>query len=95
VAKRRLVTVSFAEGCSNMNTAKLLINVVERAVEVICDESLTRPEKREVNRLTADNALIHQLTKWRTNVPFTEGLRETAKCIERNLHLFDLKTYAR
>lgn len=94
-AEGRVVNIGSGEEWSIEQTAKLLMEAVGREVEIICDEARVRPEKSEVNRLIADNSLIHQLTEWRTNVPFTEGLRETARWIERNLHLFDVKTYAR
>jgi NAD dependent epimerase/dehydratase len=94
-AEGRVVNIGSGQEWSIEQTAKLLMEVVGRKVEIICDEARVRPEKSEVNRLIADNSLIHQLTEWRTNVSFEEGLRETARWIERNLHLFDVKTYAR
>lgn len=94
-AEGRVVNIGSGEEWSIELTAKMLMEVTGRDVEISCEEARIRPERSEVNRLLADNTLIHQLTEWRTMVPFKTGLQETARWIERNLHFFDVSTYAR
>jgi NAD dependent epimerase/dehydratase len=94
-AEGRVVNIGSGEEWSIEQTARLLMDIVGRKVEIQCDESRIRPEKSEVNRLLADNSLIHGLTDWRTQVSFNKGLEYTTRWIERNLQCFDLSSYAR
>lgn len=94
-AEGRVVNIGSGEEWSIEQTARLLMEVTGREVEIHSEETRIRPEKSEVNRLVADNSLIHELTAWRTLVPFNKGLEETARWIERNLNLFDVGAYAR
>lgn len=90
-----VVNIGSGEEWSILQTARLLMDIVGRQVEIFCDESRIRPEKSEVNRLLADNSLIHGLTGWRSQVPFKTGLEHTTQWIQRNLHCFDVSSYAR
>jgi NAD dependent epimerase/dehydratase len=94
-AEGRVVNIGSGEEWSIEQTARLLMDIVGRQVEICCDESRIRPEKSEVNRLLADNSLIHGLTDWRTQVPFKKGLEHTTQWIQQNLHCFDVSAYAR
>ncbi len=94
-AEGKVVNIGSNEEWSIEQTARMLMEIVGREVEIETDESRIRPENSEVNRLLADNALIHSLTEWRSAVPFRTGLERTAEWIGRNLHFFDPEHYAR
>lgn len=94
-AEGRVVNIGSGEEWSIEKTAKMLMEVTGREVQILCDEQRLRPENSEVNRLIADNALIHSLTDWRSEVSFGQGLEKTAEWIKRNIHHFDISTYAR
>jgi NAD dependent epimerase/dehydratase len=94
-AEGRVVNIGSGEEWSIGQTVELLCELVGRRVEVVTDEARIRPDKSEVNRLLADNTLIHQLTGWKSQVPFKQGLAQTVEWIGRNLHYFDPGQYAR
>jgi len=94
-AEGRVVNIGSGEEWSIEQTAKLLMEVAGREVEILCDEQRIRPENSEVNRLLADNTLIHSLANWRSEVQFRQGLEQTFEWIKRNIHHFDASTYAR
>lgn len=94
-AEGLVVNIGSGEEWSIEQTARLLMEVSGREVPIECDEQRVRPEASEVNRLIADNRLIRSLTDWRPQVPFRDGLAQTARWVGRNLHHFDTGTYAR
>lgn len=94
-AEGQVVNIGSGEEWSIGRTVELLCEIVGRKVEVVVDQARIRPEKSEVNRLLADNNLIHELTGWRGEVPFREGLTRTVDWISRNLKHFDTAGYAR
>jgi len=94
-AEGRVVNIGSGEEWSIEQTAKLLMEITGRKVQILCEEQRMRPENSEVNRLLADNELIHSLTDWRGEVSFRQGLEQSVEWIKRNLHHFDITTYAR
>jgi NAD dependent epimerase/dehydratase len=94
-AEGKVVNIGTGEEWSIGRTVELLCELVGRKVEIITEEDRIRPEKSEVNRLLADNSVIHQLTDWRSEVPFRDGLAQTLAWVERNLQHFDSARYAR
>jgi nucleoside-diphosphate-sugar epimerase len=94
-AEGKVVNIGSGQEWSIEQTARLLMDVVGRSVEIQCDEQRLRPEGSEVNRLLADAALIRSLTDWTSAVPFKEGLRSTVEWIRKNLRHFDTAEYAR
>lgn len=94
-AEGRVVNIGSGEEWSIEQTARMLMEVTGREVEILCEEQRMRPQNSEVNRLLADNALIHSMTNWRSEVSFREGLEKTVEWIKRNPHSFDISAYAR
>ena len=94
-AEGKVVNIGSNEEWSIEQTARMLMAVVGREGEIETDEDRIRPANSEVNRLLADNSLIHSLTTWRSAVPFRTGLERTADWIGHNLHFFDPEQYAR
>lgn len=94
-AEGRVVNIGSGEEWSIEQTAKMLMEVAGLEVQILCEEQRMRPENSEVNRLLADNSLIHSLTDWRSEVSFRQGLEKTVEWIKRNIHHFDISTYAR
>lgn len=94
-AEGRVVNIGSGEEWSIEQTAKMLMEVTGCEVTILCDEQRMRPKDSEVNRLLADNALIHSLTDWRSEVSFREGLEKTVEWIKCNIRYFDISAYAR
>lgn len=65
--------------------AAAIIKVIDREVKIVEDPRRVRPEKSEVERLLADNALAGQLLDWRPQVALEEGLLRTAEWIRDHL----------
>lgn len=94
-AEGQVVNIGSGEEWSIEQTLEMLCEIVGRKVDTVLDPQRVRPERSEVNRLLADNTLIHSLTPWRSNVPFRDGLARTVEWIRHNLRYFDPNQYAR
>ncbi len=73
--------------------AEELIRQINPDAKIICDEERLRPEKSEVNRLLGDNAKIKELTNWKPQYTFEEGLAETIRFLENNLDKYKTDIY--
>ena len=52
-----------------------------------------RPEKSEVNRLLGTAKRLNDLTGWKPNYTFEQGLAETIEWISRNLDSYKTDIY--
>lgn len=75
------------------DTAKKIIQLIGKDVNIICDDERIRPENSEVNRLWADNSKIKQLTEWRPKYSIEDGLKETIEWIKNNMQYFKTDIY--
>ncbi len=73
--------------------AREIISQINPDAEIVCDEERLRPEKSEVNRLLGDNAKIMELTDWKIQYTFEEGIRETIEWIRRNIDQYKVDCY--
>lgn len=94
-AAGRTINIGSGEEWSIEATAKLLMEICGTDIPIMCDEDRLRPNKSEVNRLLADNRLIHELTGWKPAVSFRDGLGRTVEWIRANLTRFDTAHYVR
>ncbi|AZO96325.1 NAD-dependent 4,6-dehydratase LegB [Halocella sp. SP3-1] len=70
-----------------------LINQINSAAEIVCDQDRVRPEKSEVNRLLGSNEKIKRLTKWKPKYTLKEGLLETITWLKNNLDKYKVDIY--
>ena len=95
-ANGHTVNIGSGKEWSIKETAEMIFKISGKSgIEIITDEQRIRPSKSEVNRLIADNQLIKEITGWRDEVGFEQGLEQTYIWIEKNLHHFDVGTYAK
>ncbi len=73
--------------------ANELIKQINPKAKIICDEQRLRPEKSEVNRLLGSNKKIIDLTEWKANYTFEEGLAETIEFFKHNLDKYKTDIY--
>lgn len=73
--------------------AEEIIGQINPAAQIICDEQRLRPEKSEVNRLLGSNAKIMELTDWKQQYSFSEGIAETIAWIKKNLGVYKTDIY--
>lgn len=74
--------------------AGMIINLVERKVEIEVDQKRLRPEKSEVKRLISDNTLARENIHWQPEVSLESGLNKTIRWIQDHLNLFNADIYA-
>ena len=64
------------------DTAELIAEVMDKKIEITCEQERLRPEKSEVERLWAANEKAKQLTSWEPKYAsldgFRRGIRKTA-----------------
>ncbi|CBK75361.1 Nucleoside-diphosphate-sugar epimerases [Butyrivibrio fibrisolvens 16/4] len=73
--------------------AEELIHQINPNAKIICDEDRLRPEKSEVNRLLGSNQKILQLTDWKPQYTFEQGLAETIEFLRHNLDKYKVDIY--
>lgn len=73
--------------------ANELIKQINPKARIICDEQRKRPVNSEVNRLLGSNNKIKQLTDWKLQYTFEEGLAETIAFFRDNLDKYKPDLY--
>lgn len=73
--------------------ANELISQINPNAKIVCEEERLRPEKSEVNRLLGANAKIKELTEWKQQYTFEQGLAETIEFIRHNLDKYKVDRY--
>ena len=73
--------------------AEELIRQIKPDARIVCDEQRLRPEKSEVNRLLGSNQKILQLTNWKPQFTFEEGLAETIEFLKHNMDKYKIDIY--
>jgi NAD dependent epimerase/dehydratase len=94
-AEGQVANIGSGREWSIEETARLLMKICGRYIDIVTEETRLRPEKSEVNRLLADNRRIRDLTGWEPRMAFEDGLRLTTAWIEANLDHFDPARYTR
>lgn len=73
--------------------AKEIITQINPDAKIVCDEQRLRPEKSEVNRLLGANAKIKELTDWKQQYTFEQGITETIAWIRQNMAAYKTDIY--
>ena len=73
--------------------AKEIIAQINPDEKIVCDEQRLRPEKSEVNRLLGANAKIKELTDWKQQYTFEQGIAETIAWIRQNMAAYKTDIY--
>lgn len=73
--------------------ANEIISQINPNARIICDEQRLRPEKSEVNRLLGANAKIKELTNWKQQYTFEEGIAETIEWIRGHMGAYKTDIY--
>ena len=64
-----------------------------RKVQITQSKERFRPSKSEVERLLADTSKAKELTSWRPNVDFEQGLKLTIDWVRENLAMYEPDAY--
>lgn len=73
----REINIATGSEISMGETAATIAREMGVEIEIATDPQRLRPAKSEVERLCGDNRLISELTDWRPEVSFDEGIRRT------------------
>lgn len=73
--------------------AEELIRQINPNARVVCDEQRLRPVKSEVNRLLGCNRKIMELTDWKPEYSFEQGLAMTIDFFRQNLDKYKVDIY--
>ncbi len=73
--------------------ASRIVTLIGREVEIVCDTERIRPEQSEVGRLLADARKANELSGWKPQVGFDEGLRITIDWIKAHLEFYRVGRY--
>lgn len=73
--------------------AEELIRQINPNARIICDDDRLRPEKSEVNRLLGSNKKILELTDWKPQYTFEQGMAETIEFFKHNLDKYKTDIY--
>lgn len=73
--------------------AEELIRQINPNAKIVCDEQRKRPENSEVNRLLGCNKKIMELTDWKPQFTFEEGLAATIEFLRENLDKYKPDIY--
>lgn len=76
-AEGEVVNIGTGGEWSIDHTARLLMQICGRKVELEAEGERMRPKNSEVERLVADNTKIRTLTSWAPQVSFEDGLKRT------------------
>lgn len=73
--------------------ANEIIYQINPNAKIVCEEQRLRPEKSEVNRLLGDNTKIKNLTDWKPQYTFEQGIKETIDWIKNNMSKYKIDIY--
>ena len=73
--------------------ALMIAKLMNKNISILTDSQRVRPDKSEVERLFCDNTKIVSNTNWRPQHTLEEGLKQTIKFLESNLHLYKPDVY--
>lgn len=87
------INIATGQEISIGDLAEEIITQINPNAKIICDEQRLRPEKSEVNRLLGSNAKIKELTDWKQQYTFAEGISETIQWMRSNLGAYKTDIY--
>ncbi len=87
------INIATQQEISIGDLAKEIISQINPKAKVVCDEQRLRPEKSEVNRLLGSNQKIKELTDWKQQYTFAQGIAETIAWMRENLNAYKTDIY--
>jgi NAD dependent epimerase/dehydratase len=89
----RTINLGSGREISIGDLAALIGRLMDCPITVKSEDQRIRPEKSEVERLLASNALAASLLKWQPAVSLDEGLRQTIEWVKANRDKYRPNTY--
>ena len=73
--------------------AGIIIRQINPQAKIVCEKQRLRPDKSEVNRLLGSNAKIKELTDWKQQYTFEQGIAETIAWMRGNMGRYKADIY--
>ena len=89
----RVYHLGSEQGISIRDLAQLALRITQRKKTIARDPCRVRPSASEVQALVCDASLLREKTGWAPQIPLEEGLRRTARWIEKRLSNFRAGEY--
>lgn len=87
------INIATQQEISIGDLAQEIISQINPKAKVVCDGQRLRPEKSEVNRLLGSNQKIKELTDWKQQYTFAQGIAETIAWMRENLNAYKTDIY--
>lgn len=89
----QVVNVGFGKGIAIRELARLIIEMMEADVQIVCDPGRVRPKQSEVMELICCRAKAAELADWKPEYSLREGLKESIAYISANLERYKTDVY--
>lgn len=89
----RVTNVGTGDGISIGELAQLILDICNSSAKLSCESERIRPDKSEVMRLICDNTLARTTLGWQPQYSMRQGLEETIKWMQDNLHRYKSNIY--
>ncbi len=73
--------------------AEIIISQINPSARIVCDQQRLRPDKSEVGRLLGSNAKIKELTDWKQEYTFEQGIAATIEWMRQNMEYYKADIY--
>ena len=90
---REEINIATSQEISIENLVNLLRKLLNKDFKIETDEARLRPDNSEVFRLCGSNKKIQELTNWKPQVSFEEGLIKTIEWFKNNLDQYKTNLY--
>lgn len=90
----RTINLGTGTEISVRSLASRIASLMGRSIKIVSDRERARPEKSEVARLCASNALAREVLDWRPQHSLDDGLRATIQWIGDHLEQYKADRYA-
>jgi NAD dependent epimerase/dehydratase len=80
----QVINIGRGEGITIGELAKKIARLIDKDIEIVCDQERIRPALSEVKRLVCDNSKARQLISWQPEYSLDEGLAETIEFIRQH-----------
>jgi len=88
-----VVNSGMGEGHSIEEVADKIKSLMDSDAKIELDKKRVRPEKSEVMKLICNNERIRELTNWKPEYTFEQGLEETIEFMRQNLDKYKTEIY--
>lgn len=87
------INIATQQEISIGDLAATIIDQINPNAKIVCEKERLRPDKSEVNRLLGSNSKLKELTDWRQQYSFEQGIAETIAWMRENMFRYKADIY--